>query len=58
MQLRLKIESNYQPSPQKKVKEKRRGGEFIRSDCTLKKKKSGSKTESVQKMRRSFCVKR
>lgn len=27
MQLRLKIDSNYQPSPQKKVEEKRREGE-------------------------------
>lgn len=35
MQLKLKIESNYQPSPQKKAEEKRREGEFIWSDCTF-----------------------
>lgn len=52
MQLRLKIDTNYQPSPQKNTEERRRvekrREELIRLDWTWK---SGSKTECVLEMR-------
>lgn len=55
MQLRLKIDSIYQPSPQKKVEEKRReGGKSSFDRIGLEK---VAVKLSVQEMRQSFCVK-